>query len=114
MSFEVPQGFVEGILKFWDFDRRVFRFAEREMVPTLEEVQLITGLKLRDDCVQVTIGAMKESFRTHFKIKQQFLETRWKGTTEIAMKTMYDLFGSRKNYAEMGCHFTIELDKHVI
>lgn len=111
MSFEVPQGFVEGILKFWDFNRRVFQFAKREMLSTLEEIQLITGLELRGDCVQVTTGAMKESFRTHFKMKHQFLETRWKGTTEISMKIMYNLFGSRRNYTEMERYFTMDLDE---
>ena len=59
LHFQVPSGFVPGILTYWMPDRHVFRLGTHEITPTLEEYARITGLPLDGSCIPISIGSMR-------------------------------------------------------
>ena len=62
--FQVPAGFVEGMLEHWRPDRQVFRFGTHELTPTLEEYARLTMLPLDRPCVHMALGDMSRRFMT--------------------------------------------------
>lgn len=98
LLFQVPDGFIEGILSCWIPNRHIFQFGSEELTPTLEEYVWIASLSLVGPYARVTVGHMRQQFLSTTGLTQAVLLSEVTSGHIVSLDFMIDQFSSLGSY----------------
>lgn len=99
LSFQVPDGFIEGILTCWIPDSHISQFGSHELTPTLEEYAWISGLSLVGPCTRVIVGHMRRQFFLATGLTRVTLLSQVTSGQIVSVAFMIAQFGMSGSYA---------------